>query len=134
MALGDSMPDNAAALTVMLNAATLPLQLVKKRFLAFLEDVAKIWAEFWICNYKNRLLRLETKDGVRYITFDGERYKNLIITANAKVITENEISTEKKAQILSELYGQGVINKEKYVAEMPQSIIKTDGETEGDLK
>ena len=51
VALGDSKADNATALATMRDAAILPLQIIKNRFYVFSEEVARIWADFWVVYY-----------------------------------------------------------------------------------
>ena len=46
-ALGDVNPENTSAIIAVREAATMPMQTVQNRFYAFLEELARIWAEFW---------------------------------------------------------------------------------------
>ena len=123
VALGDSTPDNAAALTTMLNAATLPLELVKKRYRLFIEEISLIWAEFWLRLYKKRKLKIEDETGIWYIPFDTDRYKNLNFLATAKEKSQNAISENERLSVLSRLYEQGIIAKEHYLKMLPSSIL-----------
>lgn len=74
-ALGDIRPDNTSAIIAVREAATMPMQMVQNRYYAFCEEIARIWAEFWMMKYGKRALKIEDETGTWYLPFDGERYK-----------------------------------------------------------
>ena len=120
VALGDSTPDNAAALSTMLNAATLPLELIKRRYRFFLEEIALIWAEFWFKLYKNRPLKTEDENGSFLVPFESERYRGILVAATAVVKSaQSEVLASEKFNMLSKLYEQGVIEKGVFIKELP---------------
>ena len=80
-ALGDLRPDNASAVIAMREASLQPMQVYQTRYYTFIEDISRIWAEFWVNMYGTRPLKIQDKNGVRYVPFDSERYKNLVINA-----------------------------------------------------
>ena len=55
-ALGNMNPDNTSAIIALREAATMPLQMLQNRYYQFCEDVARIWAEFWVSMYGKRAL------------------------------------------------------------------------------
>ena len=83
-ALGNVRPDNASAIIQMREAALQPMQIYQNRFYAYVEEVARIWADFWVNKYGNRKLKIETRNGIEYIGFNAARYKDLSLTARAR--------------------------------------------------
>lgn len=123
VALGDSRPDNASALENMYNAATLPIKLIKSRYYSFIEEIARIWADFWVTQYGERKIKLTDREGVWYMPFDGGRYKNLYLTAKVSV-EEDPVYTEMdKTQLLTSLYDKGIIDAEQYVKGLPEEMV-----------
>ncbi|MBE6732735.1 MAG: hypothetical protein E7561_01910 [Ruminococcaceae bacterium] len=123
VALGDSKPDNATALITMQRAATLPLQLIKNRFYAFVEDFSRVWVDFWITKYGNRRIKIEDENGIWYMPFNAERYKNLMITAKVEVGADNVYSAAESVNTLTSLYEKGIINKRQYLKRLPVGVI-----------
>ena len=70
-ALGDIRPDNTSAIIQAREAATLPLQTVQNRYYRFCEDIARIWAEFWVTMYGSRRLKIKTAYGICPLTETG---------------------------------------------------------------
>ncbi len=122
VALGDSKAENATALTAMQNAASLPLIILRDRFYHFIENVTRIWLDFWVTQYGNRKIKLENEDGIFYIPFYAERYKDLYL--NAKICAEEESGQEEQSiKLLGELFDKGVINKYEYLKRLPKNYI-----------
>jgi len=123
VALGDSRADNATALATMRNAALLPLQLVKKRYYTYLEDIARIWADFWVTHYGRRSIKQE-KDGIcTYIPFDAERYRSLIITTRVEVIHTLSFNPKEQLETLLTLFEKGIITKTQLLERIPEGMV-----------
>lgn len=122
-ALGNIRPDNAAAIIQMREAALQPMQLYQNAFYDFIEDIARIWVDFWLNLYGNRKLRVEDKDGVYYMPFDPDRYKNLLITAKIDVGSNPVWSIPTTVSILDSLYANQLINKMQYLERIPNGLI-----------
>lgn len=122
-ALGNIRPDNAAAIIQMREAALQPMQLYQNAFYDFIEDIARIWVDFWLNLYGNRRLRVEDKDGVYYMPFDPERYKNLLITAKIDVGSNPVWSIPTTVSVLDSLYANELINKVQYLERIPNGLI-----------
>ena len=122
-ALGNIRPDNAAAIIQMREAALQPMQLYQNAFYDFIEDIARIWVDFWLNLYGNRRLRVEDKDGVYYMPFDPERYKNLLITAKIDVGSNPVWSIPTTVSVLDSLYANQLINKVQYLERIPNGLI-----------
>ena len=122
-ALGSIRPDNAAAIIQMREASLQPMQLYQNSFYSTIEDIARIWADFWIHLYGDRKLRVEDKDGVFYVPFHPKRYENLILTARIDVGSSPVWSLPSTIAMLDSLLSAGLINKIQYFERMPDGII-----------
>lgn len=123
VALGDSRADNAAALNIMREAALIPLQIIRNRFFTFCEDVARIWADFWINYYGERSFKLKDTSGVKYISFNGERYKSLVINVKIDISSDISYSEKEKTEMLLTLFDKGIINKNQLLSRLPSGVI-----------
>ena len=133
-ALGDIRPDNAAAIIQMREAALQPMQVYQNRYYAFVEEVARIWADFWINKYGNRSLKIETRNGAEYMPFDAERYKNLVLTARVDVGASTLWSESVVISTLDGLLSAQIITPEQYLERMPKGIIPRLTELIEDIK
>ncbi len=122
-ALGNLKPDNASAIIQMREAALQPMQMYMNRFYDFIEQLARIWADFWINLYGHRMLRTVSKEGTNYIPFDGNRYKNLVITARIDVGASTLWSEAVVISTLDNLLERQMISFEQYLDRLPSGII-----------
>lgn len=123
VALGDSRADNATALMTMRSAALMPLQIVKNRFYTFIEETARIWAEFWIMQYGNRKIKISDASGSWYLPFESERFKNLLINTKVEVADDIVYSEKERISTLLTLFDKGVINREQLLSRLPDGVI-----------
>ena len=126
-ARGDSNPDNASAIIALQNMSSMPLELVKSRFYSMIEDVSRIWADFWITQYGDRRIKLEDESGVWYMPFDAERYRELLINARVDVGADTVFSTAEQIKLLTELFDKGIVTKQQYLKRLPRGIIPDIG-------
>lgn len=122
-ALGDIRPDNMSAIIAVREAATMPMQLFKNRFYQFIEDAARIWAEFWIMLYGDRRIKIEDDNGTWYMPFNGDRYKDLVLSAKIDVGASTLWSEAQSVQTLDNLFGAQIINAVQYLERLPKGII-----------
>lgn len=127
VALGDSKADNATALIAMRDAALMPLKIVKSSYYTFIEDTARIWADFWVAYYGNRSLKQSSKAGIKYIPFDAKRYKALMLRANVEVSENTPFTDREITETLLSLYDKGIINREQLLLRIPDGLIKDIG-------
>lgn len=123
VALGDSRADNATALANMRDAALMPLQIVKNRYYAFLEEVARIWADFWIGYYGSRYLKVYDGKKASYIPFNAKRYKGLSVMAKVDVNNAISYTEREKINMLITLFEKGIINREQFLKRIPDGVI-----------
>lgn len=126
-ARGDSTPDNASAIIALQNMSSLPLQLIRNRFFATIEQVARIWADFWITQYGNRRIKIEDENGAWYMPFIAERYRELLISTRVDVGPDAVYSTTEQLNILNHLYEKGIIDKKQYLKRLPVGIVSNVG-------
>lgn len=122
-ALGNMRPDNTSAIIAVREAATMPLQIMQNRFYSFIEDNARIWAEYWLQMYGNRALKMDDDDGEWYLPFYSDKYKNLLISARIDVGQASLWSQIQERQTLDNLLQAGIINPQQYLERLPKGII-----------
>lgn len=121
--LGDVHPDNASAILAVRDAAVKPMQLLRNRLFSFCEDVARVWAEFWICMYGHRPLKLCGTSGSRYCDFDSESCENLLFSVKVDVAESVTGDQSTSLQILTKLLEDGVITATQFVSRLPAGTI-----------
>ena len=103
--------------------AIMPLQYVQNRFYSFIEDVARIWAEFWVTQYGQRNMKIKDELGTWYLPFDGERYRDLIISARVDVGASTLWSEEQTIHTLDSLFDRKMINALQYLSRLPKGSV-----------
>ncbi len=126
-ALGDISPNNTSAIIAVREAAMLPLDTVRNRFYTFCEDVARIWAEFWISMYGPRSLKISDENGIWYLPFDGEKYRQLLISTRVDVGAGTVWSENQAIKTLDNLLNRGAITLKQYLTRLPDGVIADIG-------
>lgn len=122
-ALGDVRPDNTSAIVAVREAATMPMQTVQNRFYSFVEDVARIWAEMWVTMYGRRSLKIEDENGVWYMPFDGEKYRDLLISVKVDVGASALWSEIQSVNTLDNLLASQIITPKQYLERLPKGSV-----------
>ncbi len=122
-ALGDTDHDNASAIIALRNSAVMPLNLLKNRFYAFIEQISRIWADFWVTQYGDRKIKIEDENGVWYMPFCAKRYQKLYLTARVDVVENDTASKPNRIDMLNTLYEKGIIDKAQYLKRLPKGAI-----------
>ncbi|MGN1320831.1 MAG: hypothetical protein ACI4U6_06925, partial [Acutalibacteraceae bacterium] len=126
-ALGNIRPDNATAIVQAREAAMAPMQMYQNRFYSANEDVARIWADFWITMYGKRSIKINNGSNTQYIVFDAERYKELVITARIDVGASTLWSEAVCISNLNGLLQSGQIDFIEYLERLPKGLIPNIG-------
>lgn len=121
--LGDVTPDNTSAIIAVREQAMMPLQAVRNRYYAFCEEIARIWAEFWVMKYGRRQLKVEDENGTWYLPFDGRRYQELLISTRVEAGTSSLWSESQAIQTLDNLFDKQVIDVVQYLTRLPKGTI-----------
>ena len=122
-ALGNMNPDNTSAIIALREAATMPLQMLQNRYYQFCEDVARIWAEFWVSMYGKRALKINDEIGTWYMPFDSERYKTLLISVKVDVGASTLWSESQSVRTLDNLLERQIIDVIQYLDRLPKGTI-----------
>ena len=122
-ALGDIRPDNTSAIIAVREVATMPLQPYKQRYYQFCEDFARILAEFWVMMYGRRSIKVEDKDGTWYMPFNGEKFKDLVLTVKVDVGASTLWSQAQALQTLDGMLAGGLLTPVEYLERLPKGII-----------
>lgn len=122
-ALGEVRPDNAAAIIAIREAATLPMQPVQNRYYAFCEQVARIWADFWVHMYGDRSLKISDGSGVWYLPFRAARYRDCAITAQVDVGASTLWSQAAGLQTLDNLLDKEILSVSEYLERLPHGLV-----------
>ncbi len=121
--LGDVEPHNTSAIIAVREASLMPLTMMQNRFYTFLEDVARIWSEFWMSMYGERSLKITDRDGVWYMPFNGIACRSLLMSIRVDVGSGEAYSETKTVETLDNLYQSGIINKKQYLSRLPQGVV-----------
>lgn len=122
-ALGNLRPDNATAIVQAREAAVAPMQMYQNRFYSTNEDIARIWADFWLVMYGKRSIKINDGGSTRYLVFDAERYKNLVINARVDVGASTLWSEAVSISNLGNLLSGGLISFIEYLERIPKGLI-----------
>lgn len=133
-ALGNVRPDNATAIIQMREAALQPMQIYQNRYYAFIEEVARIWADFWLNKYGKRALKVVTRNGTEYFNFDSSRYKNLVMTARVDVGASTLWSESVVISTLNNLLEAQIITPRQFLERIPQGFVPKLTELIEDIK
>lgn len=122
-ALGNMRPDNMSAIIAVREAATMPLQTVQNRYYQFCEDIARIWAEFWVQKYGNRSIKMQEEGNTWYLPFNAEKYKDLVVTARIDVGSSTLYGEAQTIATLDALFDRQVIDVLQYIKRLPKGVI-----------
>lgn len=122
-ALGDVDPQNTSAIIALRNAAMMPLRMLTNRYFTFLEDIARIWAEFWITKYGKRRIKIEDENGTWYMEFNGDKYRDIVLSAKVDVGFNDSSNNEMSIKVLDNLLSRGDITLKQYIKRLPRGII-----------
>ena len=121
--LGDIEPHNTSAIIAVREASLMPLTMMQNRFYSFIEDVARVWSEFWMAMYGNRGLKIAEEQGVWYMPFDGSVCRNLLMSITADAVSGDTYSDNRTMEMLDNLYTHGIITAKQYLSRLPKGTV-----------
>lgn len=122
-ALGNLRSDNASAIVTLQEAANAPMQPLKNRYYQFVEDVVRIWAEFWFKNYGERKLKIEDENGNWFLPFNSENYKDIVLSVRIDVGANTIYSVAKTQEILTNWLMNNFIDFPMLLKHFPKGVI-----------
>lgn len=122
-ALGNVNPDNTSAIIAVREAATMPMTMFANRFYQFVEDIARVWASFWLNMYGKRSLKVTDRQGTWYMPFDADNYKNLMLSVKVDVGASTLWSEAQSIATLDNLFGRQVIDVLQYLERLPKGVV-----------
>lgn len=132
-ALGDMEALNTSAIVELREASAKHLQPLKNRYLAFIEDISLIWADFFFAMYGKRGLKVSDENGIWYFPFDAARYKDLVLTVTVTATEGVTRGERERMSALNELLSRGAITPAQYIKRLPAGIIPETEELSEEL-
>jgi len=121
---GEANPDNFRAIIAQQKAAGVPLEMVKRKFFQYIEDVALIWLDYYQNKYNMVRKVLVEEDGEEeVVAFQGTDFKDIYLKTKIDVGASTQWSELLQIDALGDLYDKQVINGLQYVERLPANII-----------
>lgn len=116
---------NATAIMLLQKAAGVPIESIKKRFYRAMEDVGRVWEQFWKVKYNMaRRVNLQDDDGEDYSTeFTGTDYADVGLNLKIDIGPASSFSEELMMASLDKLYDKQAIDLEDYLEYAPKNVI-----------
>lgn len=116
---------NASAIMLLQKAAGVPIESIKKRFYRAMEDVGRIWEEFWKVKYNMpRNIVVEDDDGNPIgREFLGTRYKDIELNLKIDIGPSSSYSEQLMMTSLDNLFAGGHITLEQYLDFAPKNVV-----------
>lgn len=116
---------NASAIMLLQKAAGVPIESIKKRFYRAIEDIGRIWEEFWKVKYNTtRSVILKDDDGKPYPKdFNGSAYRDTNMKLKIDIGPSSMYSEELMMSSLDKLFDTQQISLEDYLEFAPQNVI-----------
>lgn len=116
---------NATAIMLLQKAAAIPIESIKRRFYSLIEDIGRIWEDFWKIKYNlTRQVILKDNDGEEYATeFNGADYQGVEFELKIDVGPSSTYSESLVLSSLNEALGRGDITYEQYLRFAPKTVV-----------
>lgn len=115
---------NATAIMLLQKAAAIPIESIKRRFYRLIEDIGRIWEEFWKVKYNiPRQIQLKDDDGEEFATmFKGADYKDVQMNLKIDVGPSSTYSESLMMAGLDSALERGDITYEQYLKYIPKTV------------
>lgn len=116
---------NATAIMLLQKAAGVPIESIKKRFYRYLEDVGRIWAEFYRVYFNTeRAIKVKNDEGKdEMFSFNGEDYNDIPMNLKLDIGPSSSYSETLMMTSLDKLYDKGVLTDEDYLEFAPRNVV-----------
>lgn len=116
---------NATAIMLLQKAAGVPIESIKKRFYRAMEDIGRIWEEFWKTKYNtNRMVTMQDDNGNPYSTeFNGSQYQDIDLALKIDIGPSSSYSEELMMSSLDKLFDGQYISLQDYLEFAPKNVV-----------
>jgi hypothetical protein len=116
---------NAAAIIAMQNAAKVPIDQIKKRFHRSMENVGRIWEQFYKVKYNiNRIVTVKDENNKEIpMEFNGSTYKEVNLRLKLDIGSSSSFSESLMMTNLDKFLDQKLISFEQYLKYAPQNVV-----------
>lgn len=115
---------NATAIMLLQKAAAIPIESIKRRFYRLIEDIGRIWEEFWKVKYNiPRQVMLKDAEGEEFATmFNGADYKDIQMNLKIDVGPSSTYSESLMMSGLDKALERGDISYDQYLRYVPKTV------------
>ncbi|RUS42278.1 hypothetical protein [Cohnella sp. AR92] len=116
---------NATAIMLLQKAAGVPIESIKKRFYRAMEDVGRIWEQFWKVKYNTtRRVNLKDDEDQSYSEeFRGTDYADVNLNLKIDIGPSSTYSEQLMMTSLDKLYDKQAIDTEQYLEFAPKTVV-----------
>lgn len=116
---------NATAIMLLQKAAAVPIESIKRRFYRLIEDVGRIWEDFWKVKYNiTRQIILKEDDGEEYAEmFNGSHYRDVELNLKIDVGPSSTYSESLVLSSLQEARARGDMTFEQFLRYAPKNVV-----------
>ena len=122
-ALGDADATNTSAIIELREAATTQLTTLKHSFYHFVEEIALIWAEFFVNHYGKRCLKISDENGVWYFPFDAKKYRDILFSVSVTAGEKLGRGEAETVEVLNRLLDKNAISPSQYLRRLPKGVM-----------
>jgi hypothetical protein len=115
---------NASAIMMLQKAAGIPIESIKRRFYQSMENIARIWEQFWKVYYNtDRLVTLKDENEEPYTAkFNGAQHQDTEMELKIDIGPSSSYSESLMMSSLDKLHDSQEINTIQYLKYVPNSV------------
>lgn len=116
---------NATAIMLLQKASGVPIESIRRRFYSLVEDIGRIWEEFFKINYRpTRLVNLKDDNGEEYSTFfNGEEHSEVEMHLKIDIGPASTYSETLMMSSLDRFLEKQYISFEQYLKYAPKNVV-----------
>ncbi|WP_339259586.1 hypothetical protein MKZ12_07270 [Paenibacillus sp. FSL R5-0713] len=116
---------NATAIMLLQKAAAIPIESIKRRFYRLIEDVGRIWEDFFKVKYNlPRQVKLKDDDGEEYAQmFNGSQFQDTDLNLKIDVGPSSTYSESLVLSSLNDALNRGNITYEEFLMFAPRNVV-----------
>lgn len=116
---------NATAIMLLQKAAAIPIESIKRRFYRLIEDIGRIWEDFWKVKYNlPRQVKLKDEEGEEYPElFNGADYQGTELNLKIDVGPSSTYSESLMLSSLNDALNRGNITYKQFLKYAPRTVV-----------